>query len=136
MIDQDLVTYIKALGTAAGTRVHLGNAPQNTAFPFVVIRRTGGTTPLTLRGVSLFSRGNFSINVISKGKLEDGSGGYNEVQPTANAIKEALHGFNGTIGDTTVQSARCIAEPADGSEIDGDKVTRWLTQDFLFVYSS
>lgn len=126
MIDQDLVTYVKALATPAGDRVHLGNAPQESARPFVVIRRTGGTTPKTLGGVTLFSRGQFSINVIAEQ--------YAEAYPTANAIKDALHGFNGTIATTEVQSARCISEPSDGSEVDGDKVTRWLTQDFLFVY--
>jgi hypothetical protein len=128
MIDQDLVAYVQGLSTAAGNRVHLGNAPQETAFPFVVIRRTGGNTPQTLGGISLFSRGQFSINVIAK----DYPGAY----PTANAINVALHGFRGTMGSTTVQSSRCVSEPADGSEVDGDKVTRWLTQDFLIVYSS
>lgn len=126
MIDQDLVTYIKALATPAGSRVHLGNAPQDSPRPFIVIRRTGGTTPKTLGGVSLFSRGQFSINVISDA--------YADSYPTANAIKDALHGFTGLIETTEVQSARCISEPSDGSEIEGDKVTRWLTQDFLFVY--
>lgn len=126
MIDQDLVSYVAGLATAAGSRVHLGNAPQNTAFPVIVIRRTGGTTPRTLGGVSLFARANFSINVIAKE--------YADAYPVANSIKSALHGFVGTLGDTEVQSARVLAEPADGSEIDGDKVTRWLTQDLLIVH--
>jgi hypothetical protein len=126
MIDQDLVAHIAALETAAGARVHLGNAPQNTTFPFVVIRRTGGNTPLTLGGISLFSRANFSINVIAKE--------YADAYPIANAIKDSLHGFRGVMGDTTVRSSRCVSEPSDGSEIDGDKVTRWLTQDYLIVH--
>jgi hypothetical protein len=126
MIDQDLVAYIISLGTAAGSRVHLGNAPQGVVYPFVVIRRTGGNTPKTLGGVSLFSRAQFSINVIAKE--------YSDAYPVANAIRDALHGFRGTMGSTNVQSARCIAEPSDGSEIDGDKVTRWLTQDVLIVH--
>jgi len=125
MIDQDLVTHIKSLATAAGTRVHLGNAPQDTALPVIVIRRTGGTTPQTLGGVSLFSRAQFSINVIANE--------YADAYPTANAIKTSLHGFRGEMGTTVVQSSRCVSEPADGSEIDGDKVTRWLTQDYLIV---
>jgi hypothetical protein len=126
MIDQDLVAYLKLLGTAAGTRVHLGNAPQDTPFPFVVIRRTGGNTPKTLGNVSLFSRAQFSINVIAKE--------YADAYPIANTIKDSLHGFSGTMETTSVKSSRCTAEPADGSEIDGDKVTRWLTQDFLIVH--
>lgn len=126
MIDQDLVTFLAGLSTAAGTRVHIGNAPQDTAYPFIVIRRTGGNTPLTLGSVSLFSRAQFSINVIAKE--------YADAYPTANAIKDALHGFRGLMASTTVISSRCISDPADGSEIDGDKVTRWLSQDYLLVH--
>lgn len=130
MIDQSLVAHIVSLATAAGARVHLGNAPQDTAFPFVVIRRTGGTTPKTLGGVSLFSRAAFSINVIGKE--------YSDAYPIANSIRASLHGFTGNMGSapvTAVQSSRCLAEPSDGSEIEGDKVTRWLTMDFLIVHS-
>lgn len=126
MIDQDLVAYLAALGTAAGTRVHIGNAPQDSAYPFIVIRRTGGNTPQTLGAISLFARAQFSINVIAKE--------YSDAYPTANAIKTALHGFRGAMGSTTVQSSRCVSDPADGSEIDGDKVTRWLSQEYLIVH--
>lgn len=126
MIDQDLVAHIAALDTAAADRVHLGNAPQEQPRPYVVIRRTGGTTPQTLGGVSLFSRAQFSINVIANE--------YADAYPIANAINASLHGFRGAMGDTTVQSARCVAEASDGSDVDGDKVTRWLTQDFLIVH--
>ena len=125
MIDQDLVAFVAGLDTAAGSRVHIGNAPQDTTYPFVVIRRTGGNTPLTLGSVSLFSRSQFSVNVIAKE--------YADAYPIANAIKAGLHGFRGLMGSTTVQSSRCLADPADGSEIDGDKVTRWLSQDYLIV---
>lgn len=126
MIDQDLVAYLAALGTAAGTRVHIGNAPQDTAYPFIVIRRTGGNTPKTLGNISLFARAQFSINVIAKE--------YADAYPIANAIKDQLHGFRGVMGSTTVSSSRCVSDPADGSEIDGDKVTRWLSQDYLIVH--
>src|SRR5688572_24531735 len=126
MIDQDLVAHIASLDTAAGSRVHLGNAPQNTALPVIVIRRTGGSTPKTLGNVSLFARAQFSINVIANE--------YADAYPIANAIKDSLHGFRGAMGDSSVQSSRCVSEPSDGSEIDGDKVTRWLTQDYLIVH--
>lgn len=126
MIDQDLVAFVIALNTSAGSRVHLGNAPQGADEPFVVIRRTGGTQPQTLGGVKLFSRAQFSINTIANV--------YSQAYPAANAIHAALHGYRGSMGDTEVQIARAISEPADGSEIDGDKVIRWLTQDVLIVH--
>lgn len=126
MIDQDLVSFVAVLGTAAASRVHLGNAPQQSIKPFVVIRRTGGNTPRTTSGTALFSRAQFSINVIA----DEYPGAY----PTANAIRDALKSFRGTMGSTEVQSTRVLSEPSDGSEIDGDKVTRWLTQDVLIVH--
>jgi len=126
MIDQDLLAHLVALGTAAGARVHLGNAQQDTPFPFIVIRRTGGTTPRTLGGVSLFVRTNFSLNVIAKE--------YADAYPIALAIKASLHGYRGTMGTTDVQGSRCTNEATDVSEIDGDKVFRWLQQDYLITY--
>lgn len=134
MIDQDLVAFIIALGTGAGSRVHMGNAPQDTAYPFVVIRRTGGTTPLTLGGQSLFARGQYAVHVLHRGKEESGAGGYNDALPIALAIQTALHGFRGAMGATTVRSSRCLQEPVDASEIDGDKVIRWLQSEFLIVH--
>lgn len=126
MIDQDLVAFVAGLETAASDRVYTGNAPQNAPKPFIVIRRAGGNTPLTLGGVSLFVRSRFSLNVIANE--------YADAFPIANTIKAQLHGFRGLMGATTVQSSRCISDPADGSEIDGDKVTRWLAQDYLIVH--
>lgn len=134
MIDQDLIAFLTALDTGAGNRVHMGNAPQGTAFPFVVIRRTGGTTPTTLSGVRLFTRAQYAFHVLHRGKDEAGAGGYNDALPIALAITAALHGFSGVMGATTVQSARCLSEPVDASEVDGDKVIRWLQQDFLIIH--
>lgn len=126
MIDQDLVAHIAGLATAAGSRVHIGNAPQGTDWPFVVIQRTGGRTPLTLSGASLFSRGQFAVNVFARE--------YADAYPIANAIKASLHGYTGVMGMTTIRSSRCTNEPADSSAVDGDKVVRWLAMDFLIVY--
>jgi hypothetical protein len=135
MIDQDLVTFVKDLDTPAGDRVHIGNAPQGTPKPFVVIRRTGGNTPKTLGGLTLFARAQFSINVIVKGKDEAGAGGYNEAMPTANAICDAMKAFGkGLMATTEVEGVRVVNEPFDASEIDGDKVIRWLTQDVLITH--
>lgn len=130
MIDIDLRTHIAELDTAAGVKVYTGNAPQGTARPFVVIRRSAGEQPLTLGGTGLFQRGQFDVNVLT----ED----YPDAYPIANAIRDALHGFRGALGGTDgtdVKSARCISFPADQSEIDGDRVIRWVQASYLFVYS-
>lgn len=126
MLDTNLIAFLQAAGTGAGVRVHTGNAPQNTAFPFVVIRRTAGNTPRVLGGQALFSRAQFSIDVIGVD--------YATTLPVANEVRLELDGYFGMIGDSTVQSARFIAEPADFSEIDGDQVFRRLSQEVVFVY--
>lgn len=130
MIDNDLPEHIVELDTKAGTKVYTGNAPQGALRPFVVIRRTTGERPLTLNSVGLFQRAQFDVHVIT----ED----YVDAYPIANAIRDALHGFRGLLGGTggtEVQSCRCTSFPSDQSEIDGDRVTRWVQLSFLFVYS-
>lgn len=127
MIDTDLRTHLVELDTAAGVKVYTGNANQGTARPFVVIRRATGDQPLTLGGVGLFQRAQFDVNVITEN--------YTDAYPIANAIREALHGFRGALGTTDVKSCRCISFPSDQSEIDGDRVIRWVQSSFLFVYS-
>jgi hypothetical protein len=127
MIDQDLVAYLAALGTAASTRVYLGNAIQNKDFPLVVVRRTGGSQPKVLGGTALFERSEFSVNVFAET--------YAEAYPIANTIRDELKNYRGALGSTSVASSRCTLFPTDQSEIDGDKVTRWVAMSFLFMHS-
>lgn len=127
MIDQNLKSFLVDLATAAAARIYTGNAPQNTPLPFVVLRRTSGNTPRTLSGAALNSRAQFSVDVLGAN--------YTDVTAIANAIHEALDGFKGLIGTSRVMGARCVSEPADLSEIDGDQVYRRFNQEFLFVYS-
>lgn len=126
MIDQDLVAYIKALATDAGTRVRTGNVLQDDALPTVVVTRTGGTEPRTLGGTALFARGNYTFSVITDQ--------YTNAYATARAINTALKSFVGTMGTTQIHSSRCLSTPSDQSLVDGDRVVRFVAQDFLFVY--
>jgi hypothetical protein len=80
-----------------------------------------------LGGQKLNSRAQFAIDVIGRD--------YATVIPLANEVRNALDGFRGNMGASTVMSARCLADPADFSEIDGDKVFRRMSQDFFLVYS-
>jgi hypothetical protein len=127
MIDQDLVAEIAALGTAAGERVYLGNAPQRTDYPLVVVRRTGGSQPKVLGSRTLFSRSEFSFNVF--GEV------YSDAMPIANTITDYLKNYRGTMGDTAIETSRCTLFPTDQSEIEGDKVTRWVAMAFLFMHA-
>lgn len=133
MIDQDLIAYLKALSTAAGERVRLGNAQQKETLPVIVIRRTGGQTPGTLGGRRLFERSQFAVHIFTNE--------YATAYPVANAIKDALAGtrsvpaFRGTMGTTSIKSTSLIRSPSDESEIDGDKVIRWVAMEFLFMHA-
>lgn len=127
MIDQDLLAHLKALSTAAGQRVHIDTAPQETDFPVVVIRHTGGgNTPKTLSGSLLFTRSNIDVEVLAK-RQED-------AYPVAIAIKNSLHGYIGTMGGSILQSSRCISEPSNISTIDGDNVFRGLIASYFIVH--
>lgn len=132
MIDQNLKAYISGLGTAAGDRVHLGNAFQDTQMPVVVIRRVSGSTPRTLSGQALFSRAQYTISVVGRD--------YASVMPVVNQLRAALDGFRGLIGvgtpvpQTNVLSARSSQDPVDLSDLDGDVTLRVMSLEFFFVY--
>jgi hypothetical protein len=133
MIDQDLIEFLKGLATAAGNRVYLGNAPQGAQLPVIVIRRTGGITPTTQSGLRLFERSQFAVHVLTNE--------YATAYPVANAVKDALAGtrsvpaFVGQMGSTPIKTTRLIRSPSDESEIDGDKVIRWVAMEFLFMHA-
>lgn len=127
MIDQDLLTHLKALATAAGTRVYIDTVDQGTPLPAVAFRHSGGgNTPTTLDNVLLFTRANIDIEVLAK-RQED-------AYPVAIAIMNSLRGFRGVMGATDVQSSRCVSEPSNISAIDGDKVFRGLIASYLIVH--
>lgn len=126
MLDTDLVQFLRDEGTSAGARVHTGDAPQNTPLPVIIVTRISGQTPRTLKGQNLFARANFTISCIGET--------YGDTLPLANAVRLALDNYRGLLGTTKVESCRCLAEPADISEIDGDQVYRRVSQEFLFVY--
>lgn len=127
MIDQDLIAYVVSLATAAEARVYLGNAPQNTPLPLVVVRRIGGGQPRSLNNTPLFERSQFSVNVLADN--------YADSYPIANAIRDALKGFRGMMVTTPVESSQCTLFPIDQSEIDGDKVTRWVASNYSFMHA-
>lgn len=133
MIDQDFLEELAGLGTAAGDRVRLGNANQADEFPVIVVRRSGGSRPRVMNGKALFERSEFAVHVLTRE--------YSTAYPVANAILNHLHGtrtargFTGLMGATSVKSCRCIRFPSDESEVDGDKVVRWVAMAFLFMHS-
>ncbi len=127
MLEPDLINYLIAGLPRAGGRVHLGNAPQSTALPVVVVIRISGSTPRTLGNTKLFSRANLQMHIV-------GDDDYQSVLALANDLLALIDGFKGDMGTTRIESCRCDGEPSDTSYIDGTKTFRQLTSDFKFVY--
>jgi len=127
MIDQDLVAYLVTLATGAGSRVYLGNAPQNVTYPCVVVRRTGGSQPRSIGGTPLFERSEFVMDALAAN--------YDDAYSVANTIRDALKGYRATIGETVIHVSKCTLFPTDQSEIDGDKVTRRIALAFSFMHA-
>lgn len=126
MLDTDLIAYLGGALSAAGERVHTGNAPQGSPRPYIVVNRFSGVTPSTLGGSRLFSRATFKIDCVGDT--------YPDAIPLANALRSALHNYKGLMGETPIESCRCLAEPTPLDVVDGDLVLRVMQQDFFFVY--
>lgn len=126
MIDQDLLTYLQLLNTAAGTRIYFGSAEQEDLLPIVVLRRTGGAHPRTTGGRKLFERSNFEVNVLAHTHAQS--------YPISTEITEALHDFRGVIGGTRIVNAQCVQFPDHVTEVEGDNRKRWVTSQFRFMH--
>jgi hypothetical protein len=132
MVDSDLIAFLVALNTGAG--VHLGNAPQDAPYPVVVVRNAGSRQRMTTQGTPLFHQPTFAIHVLHHGLTPQGTGGYDDALPIAWTIHDALRSLRGMMGDTRVAVTRITSAPRDISEIEGDKVTRWLQQDVVITH--
>lgn len=127
MIDRDLIEFIAALETDAGPRVYTGNAPQNTAPPYVVLARVGEPrAERTLDGTVILNRATFALNAYGAT--------YEQAHAIAAALKTALDGYRGTMGETNVLVARRESFGPDLSEVDGDKTLRHLPSEYSFAY--
>jgi hypothetical protein len=126
VIDRDLIEYVSALDTAAAGRVYTGNAPQNTPPPYVVLARVSETSERTLDGTVILNRATFALNAYGAT--------YEDAHAVAAALKTALDGYRGAMGETNVMFARRESFGPDLSEVDGDKTLRHLPSEFTFAY--
>jgi len=127
MIDTDLLDFVIALNTPAGSRVHLESSPQEAAMPLIVLRRAGGEQPISTGGRALWERSTFETNVLGASHADS--------YPIMSVLRTTLHGFRGVMGDTLIHDCRCIAFPDHVTEIDGDSRRRWITAQFRFLHS-
>lgn len=120
-----LVSHPKVAGLI-GARLYPRLIPENGQLPAMAYQLVSMNDPLAHDGaVSVVTRTyQFTCQAVS----------YNEAQNMAQALREALHGFTGPMGnaENTVQVSMCeyVAQD-DGEAIEDATLTRC---DFKFVY--
>lgn len=111
MIRSDLRTYLAAnagltaLLTRSGRKhIYLSRVPQSTPayanFPCVVYRRANGGHEHDLDGSAGYAAPQFEFHVLAQDP--------DDVEGICEALRQALQGFKGAMGDTTVD--RCTLE--------------------------
>lgn len=126
MIDQDLITFLRARRTGAGDRVHSSLLPQETSYPAVAVKRTSGSVDRGLGGEVILGRGTFQIDVYGRN--------FDTMFEVSDDIRAALDGFRGLMVSTSVKHCQ-LRDVSDFSEEDGDRKLRHLVHDFSIVYS-
>lgn len=126
MIDQDLITFLRARRTGAGDRVHSSLLPQESSYPAVAVTRTSGSVDRGLGGEVILGRGTFRIDVYGRN--------FDTMFEVSDEIRTALDGFRGLMVSTSVKHCQ-LRDVSDFSEEDGDRKLRHLVHDFSIVYS-
>jgi hypothetical protein len=126
VIDQDLITFLRARRTGAGDRVHSSLLPQESSYPAVAVTRTSGSVDRGLGGEVILGRGTFRIDVYGRN--------FDTMFEVSEEIRTALDGFRGLMVRTSVKHCQ-LRDVSDFSEEDGDRKLRHLVHDFSIVYS-
>lgn len=105
MIEQDLRTYLLGLApiaTLLGTRIYPARLPQGVTLPAVTYQRIAGINEVTHDGAENLSRARIQIDVWADT--------YGAMVAIAKAIRAALSGYRGAMGDNPVTVARVLNE--------------------------
>lgn len=122
----ELAIHAKLAATAAvtnlvSTRIYLVNLPQSPSYPAVTIARVSGVREHNLSGPSGLARPRISIS---------GWGTYyNAAKNVAEAIRQTLDGFSGTVSGVDIQSVH-LENEIDLYE-DEPEVFRTMTDYFI-----
>ena len=103
--------------TLVSTRIYVAQAPQDAAFPMIVIRLAGGGEHMqSMDGSSGVNMLRFTVEAISDG--------YYQARTVLEAARIALHGYSGTSAAVLVQGILTdgteqytFNQPIDSSEI-------------------
>lgn len=99
--------WLKAAAEAAGGCLAFPmEAPEGAVLPYVIYGRTSTTRPLHMAGDTPSPQGQFSVLLYAST--------YSGVKSLADAVRDALHNFNGTANGVTIRQC-LILEELDGS---------------------
>lgn len=94
-----------------GDRIYPIIAPQNTAYPLIVFRRSNSQAPAALSGTVDRPIVTLEVRVYARSYVAALDG--------AEAVRKALNGYRGTVNGCTVQRCTYLSEN-DGAEVPQD----------------
>jgi hypothetical protein len=119
-----------AVAALAGTRVHVGRAPQTLAgSPYVLLRRVTGIRDYTTRAPSGYVESRIQVDAYGKT--------YTSTKLTARAVIAALSGFRGTASGKQIQGIFVDGErdlPTADEDDDVNNLFR-VSVDFMVHHS-
>ena len=104
-------------------RVYNNIAPQGATIPHIVFRRVSAQRDLTHSGPSGVARARFQFDCLGKTPTE--------AKQIAANLRNALHGYSGTISGQTIMRSEMINE-VDGFDVDFGAL---VSADFLISYT-
>jgi hypothetical protein len=131
-IQSDLIQYIVSLGTAASTRVHDEQVPQNVPLPFMAIAEISGNRPTDISGKGLLQRSTQRIAIFSRSSSERDAIA-KAISDAIRALQEASQG-SFLIGATRFTSIRVETSSDEIALSDGDNVIKGKGLDLFAVF--
>jgi hypothetical protein len=121
MIEADLTTFLKA--AMGHSRVYPLVIPQGTTLPALAYQTISDPSELDSGGVVDLVDGRFQITAVAES--------YKAAKIAARTVKDALDGYRGAMGASTVQAARL-----DGTHEEHEPETGRFTvaQDFIISF--
>jgi hypothetical protein len=137
VLETGLYTYLAAstpITALVSDRIFPNAIPPGEAFPCVTFNRIGGEQPHHMTAAAVIQSAR--IQVDCWGKDPDGDG-YEDAATIAEAIRNRLDGYRGSMGSVTVRTCHLDSQrddyeaPTDGSGVGIDRVS----QEYLVWYS-
>lgn len=125
-LQSDLIQFLSDLSTAAGDKIFHEQIDQTATPPFLATTELNGARPTDLSGRGLLNRSTIRLAIFAK------TG--EQTESIATAVRLALSGFRGMMGETRVSSVRVETSSDEVALSDGDRIVKGKGLDLFFVY--